>query len=112
VHAYCETKAQDPPNGSNEALRLGRAALTIGAPEIALTLLKAAYPATDHNDVQVIGPAYLATFAQAKFRAGRRYQNQVLSHLSALLDAYPITSVVYDLAQGYFIPERREGNVR
>jgi len=112
VQTYTERQAQNPPERMNPALRLGRAALTLGAPGDAYAILSSAYPTTRNNDLQAISPAYLATFARAKFQRGRQYQSQVLSHLNALQQALPVVSIIYDLAQGYYVPERRTGNVR
>jgi hypothetical protein len=112
VRAYCNHLAESPPENMDQALRLGRAALTLGDVNVAYRLLQAAYPITQHNNLRVIDPAYLATFAHVKFHAGRRFSSQILSHLEVLQSEYPVASIVYDLAQGYFIPERRDGNVR
>lgn len=110
VRSYCER--QDAPESMRRALRLGRAALNVGLPETAYQLMNAAYPVSQNNDLQAIAPAYLASFALAKFRVGPQYESEVLRHLNAIGAEYPIASIAYDLAQGYYVPERTDGLTR
>lgn len=111
VRTYCEN--QNPPKENMQlALRLGRGALNVGQPETATRLLQRSYPVSRSNDVREIDPAYLATFAWAKFAVGPRYESDVLRHLNALSGEYPIAAAAYDLAQGFYVPERTEGRVR
>ena len=110
VRSYC--KDQEAPENMRVALRLGRAALQVGLPETAHRLLGSAYPVNQSNDLREIDPAYLATFARAKFRVGPRFESEILRHVNALQTAYPIASIAYDLAQGYYVPERTEGLAR
>jgi hypothetical protein len=112
VASYCESQAQSPPEEMQPALRLGRAALSVDRPHIAYQLLDVAYRVSDANDLRVIPPAYVAVFAHAKFRIGRRYSTEVLRHLNALRQEYPVASIVHDLAQGFYVPENTSGNVR
>jgi len=110
VRSYCNS--QDAPENMRLALRLGRAALNVGLPETAYRLMSAPYPVNQNNDLQVIDPAYLATFAYAKFRVGPQYESELLRHINALRTRYPVASIAYDLAQGYYVPERAEGLAR
>jgi hypothetical protein len=110
VRSYC--KSQKPPSNMRLALRLGRAALNVGLPETAHRLMGSAYPVNQNNDLREIDPAYLAAFARVKFRVGPQFESEILRHINALQTAYPIASSAYDLAQGYYVPERTEGLAR
>lgn len=110
VQSYCST--QEAPDNMRMALRLGRAALNAGQSETAYRLMSGPYPVSRNNDLRVIDPAYLATLARAKFRVGPQYESELLSHLDALYPRYPVASIAYSLAQGYYVPERTEGLAR
>jgi len=105
VQDYLEKVAQDVPESREVVLRLGRAALTADVPETAYKLLDAAYPVAESNDLRSIDPAYLSTIAHAKFRLGPQYREEVLRHLNALRQAYPVSSIVDDLTRGFYVPE-------
>jgi len=109
VQGYLEKMVQDVPESREVVLRLGRAALTTDVPETAYGLLDAAYPVAESNDLRSIDPAYLATIAHAKFRLGPRYREEILRHLNTLRQAYPVSSIVDDLARGVYIPEDVRG---
>lgn len=110
VQSYCST--QEAPDNMRTALRLGRAALNAGQSETAYRLMSGPYPVSRNNDLRVIDPAYLATLARVKFRVGPQYESELLSHLDALYPRYPVASIAYSLAQGYYVPERTEGLAR
>lgn len=110
VRDYFET--QDAPDDMRTALRLGRAALNVDRSETAYRMMNAAYPVNQNNDLRAVDPAYLATFARAKFREGAQYESEILRHVEAFRTEYPIASIAYSLAQGYYVPERTDGLVR
>jgi tetratricopeptide (TPR) repeat protein len=107
VRSYC--KDQDAPDNMRLALRLGRAALNVGLSETAYRLMRDPYPVNQNNELREIDPAYLATFAHVKFRVGPQFEPEILRHINALKTAYTIASIAYDLAQGYYVPERTDG---
>lgn len=112
IRAYIEKKAKSPPERKSIALRLGRAALSLGNPEAAYRFLDANYQVGQSNDLRSLDPAYLVVFAHAKFRLGPRHREEVLRHLNALREWSPIASGIDDLARAFYTPEDTHGQSR
>jgi hypothetical protein len=96
-----------PPRDA--ALRLGRAALKVGAIEHGLAIMEASFRMSRTGDLRHASPGFWITFAALQFEDGRQYYNEALRTIAAVAREHPIAYTPYSVAQSCAVPSRVMG---
>lgn len=99
-----------PPRDA--ALRLGRAALKVGAIEDGLAIMEASFQSSRTGDLRHASPSFWITLSALRFEGGRQYYNEALRTIVAIAREHPIAYTPYSVAQSCAVPTRVMGDDR
>ena len=89
----------------DDAILISRALIAINEYENVIELLEYHYDRSDHNDIEVLNNKKLALLSHAKFKKGRRYYSESISHLVALATRNEPMRPFLNILQELVMPE-------